>query len=293
MWWLRRLQRLRMNTHGLGSGSIGIGWRPELALAIDRLPGLDFVEVTADNMTAGSLPRAVVALRARGVPVAVHSIGLSVGGAEVVDSQRLDDVARLAAVLEAPIVSEHVAFVRAGGMEAGHLLPVPRTQDAMHVIVDNVLAIRARFPMPLALENIATLVDWPDGEWEEPEFLTQLLTATACQFLFDVSNLYANAENHGWDAIAYLDRLPLDRLAYVHVGGGVVRGELYHDTHAHTLGEGPLRLLEELCVRVEPPGVMLERDEDFPNEEELRHELDSIRAAMERGRRQRQRPNGG
>jgi uncharacterized protein (UPF0276 family) len=281
-----------MNVFGPGPTSVGIGWRPELALAIDRLPGLDFVEVTADNMTAGSLPRAVVALRARGVQVAVHSIGLSLGGAEVIDPHRLDEVARLAAVLEAPIVSEHVAFVRAGGMEAGHLLPVPRTQDAMHVLVDNVLAMRARFPMPVALENIATLVDWPDGEWEEPEFLTQLLAATASQFLFDVSNLYANAKNHGWDAIAYLDRLPLDRLAYVHLGGGVVRGELYHDTHAHALGDGPLQLLEELCARAEPPGVMLERDEDFPSEDALRAELDSIRDAIERGRRRRLRSDG-
>jgi hypothetical protein len=279
-----------MSTHGLG---IGIGWRPELALAIDRLPGLDFVEVTADSVAARNLPDALVALRARRVPVAVHSIGLSVGGAEVVDPRRLDEVARLAAVLEAPIVSEHVAFVRAGGMEAGHLLPVPRTQDALQVLVENVLAIKARFPMPLALENIATLIDWPDGEWEEPEFLTQLLHVTGCLFLFDVSNLFANAGNHGWDAIAYLERLPLDRLAYVHIGGGVVRGELYHDTHAHPVSEGPLRLLEELCSRVEPPGIMLERDDHFPSEEELLAELDSIRAAVERGRRRRLGFDGG
>jgi uncharacterized protein (UPF0276 family) len=273
-----------MNTPGLG---IGIGWRPELAFAIDRLPGIDFVEVTADNFVARNLPLALVALRARGVPVLVHSIGLSVGGAEVIDARRVDEVARLAAVLEAPIVSEHVAFVRAGGMEAGHLLPVPRTADALGVLVENVLAIKARFPIPLALENIATLVDWPDGEWEEPEFLTQLLDASGCRFLFDVSNLYANARNHGWDAIAYLGRLPLERLAYVHIGGGVVRGELYHDTHAHAVGEGPLRLLEELCARVEPPGVMLERDDDFPNEEQLRAEIDSVRGAIERGRGRR------
>jgi uncharacterized protein len=275
---------MRVNMRGTG---IGIGWRPELALAIDRMPDLDFVEVTADNVAARNLPQALVSLRARGVPVAVHSIGLSVGGAEVIDPERLDEVARLAAVLEAPVVSEHVAFVRAGGMEAGHLLPVPRTQDAISVIAENVLAIKGRFPMPLALENIATLVDWPAGEWEEPEFLTKLLDATDCQFLFDVSNLFANAGNHGWDAIAYLERLPLDRLAYVHVGGGIVRGALYHDTHAHVVGEGPLGLLEELCARVEPPAVMLERDDNFPSEQDLRAELDSLRAAVERGRKRR------
>jgi len=80
-----------------------------------------------------------------------------------------------------------------------------------------------------------------------------------------------------------LDRLPLGRLAYVHVAGGTVRDDLYHDTHAHPVGAGPLAFLEELCSRIAPPGVMLERDDDFPRESELETELEAIRMAMARG----------
>jgi uncharacterized protein (UPF0276 family) len=88
--------------------------------------------------------------------------------------------------------------------------------------------------------------------------------------------MYANARNGGWDPVAALDRLPLGRLAYVHVAGGTVRG-------AHPVGTGPLTLLEELCSRIAPPGVMLERDDDFPREPELEAELEAIRMAMARG----------
>ncbi len=107
---------------------LGIGWRPELALPIDRYEGLGFVEVIAEGFdTPGPIPEPLERLRARGVLIVPHGISLSLGGAEPPDRARLAALGRLATRLEAPLVSEHVAFVRAGGFEAGHLLPLPRT----------------------------------------------------------------------------------------------------------------------------------------------------------------------
>ena len=60
---------------------------------------------------------------ARGVPVIPHGVRLSLGGAEPVDPARVAHLAGLRRALDAPLVSEHIAFVRAGGREAGHLLP--------------------------------------------------------------------------------------------------------------------------------------------------------------------------
>lgn len=34
---------------------VGIGWRPEIAEAVERLPGLDWVEVVAENICPGHL----------------------------------------------------------------------------------------------------------------------------------------------------------------------------------------------------------------------------------------------
>src|SRR5690606_41502518 len=78
-------------------------------------------------------------------------------------------LADCAVLTGAPLVSEHIAFVRAGGTEAGHLLPVPRTWDAIEAIVDNVRRTQAELPVPLALEPIAALFDWPAAELTEAE----------------------------------------------------------------------------------------------------------------------------
>src|SRR5207247_571044 len=123
--------------------------------------------------------------------------------------------------LEAPFVSEHIAFVRAGGLETGHLLPVPRTREALELVVANAREAQAALPVPLALENIATLFEWPEPEIDEAAFLTEVLERADVLLLLDIENVYANARNHGYDPLEFFDRIPLQRIAYVHVGGGL------------------------------------------------------------------------
>jgi len=94
-----------------------------------------------------------------------------------------------------------------------------------------------------------------------------------------VENLYANSRNHGFDAIEYLRRIPLERIAYVHVAGGEERDGVYHDTHFHPIPSGVLELLAELRRQTELCGVMLERDDKFPKPEILNAELDAIARA--------------
>ncbi|MDW5326928.1 DUF692 domain-containing protein [Plantactinospora sp. KLBMP9567] len=259
---------------------VGIGWRPEIDLTVERLPGVDFVEVLAENIHRGPLPVSLTVLRERGVPVIAHAVSLSLGGAEPVDHTRVAHLAAVAEAVDAPLVSEHVAFSRAGGLDSGHLLPVPRTRDALEVLVDNVNQVQAELPVPLALENIAALLDWPDNDLTEGQFLADLVERTDCWLLVDVANLYANAINLGTSPETFLDELPLERLAYVHVAGGVTHDGLYHDTHAHAVPPQVLDTLAALCARVNPPGVMLERDDDYPPDADLAAELAAIRAVI-------------
>jgi len=270
------------NRHHLG---LGIGWRRELALAIDRRRDLGFVELMAEDFFDGdALPAPIEQLRRRGVLAVPHGVSLSIGSAEPPDPGRLDALARLARKSGAPLISEHIAFVRSGGLESGHLLPVPRTRESLGVLVANIRLAMAALPVPLALENIATVFEWPGAEMDEADFLTEVLDRTGALLLLDVENVYADARNHGYDPHRLLDRLPLERIAYVHVGGGVDRDGIYHDTHAHETPAGVLDLLAALASRIELPGVMLERDDGFPTDAALNAELDTIVAAAARGR---------
>lgn len=262
-------------------GGAGIGWRPEIAGVVAGLPELGFCEVIAEGIDPDDLPRAVVELRTRGIAVVPHGVRLSLGGAEPVEAARVTRLAATAAALGSPLVSEHVAFVRSAGREAGHLLPVPRTRAALQALAANVRRLQDELDVPVALEPIAALVDWPDDEYTEADFLAALLDRTGAHLLLDVANVHANALNRGRDAEETLDALPLDRVAYVHVAGGAMRADgLYYDTHTHTVPPEVLRLLGALRERLpaDPP-VLLERDGAYPPAGRLRAEFAAVAAA--------------
>jgi uncharacterized protein (UPF0276 family) len=253
--------------------AVGIGWRPEIAGFVSALPGLRFTEVVAESSISDSL----VDLRARGVQVVPHGVRLSLGGADPVDPLRVAALASCARRLEAPLVSEHIAFVRAGGREAGHLLPLPRTWEAVDAMVRNVKRTQAALDgAELALEPIAALFDWPSCELTEAQFITEILDRTGAKLLLDVANVYANARNRGTSPLQLLDELPLERIAYVHVAGGAEHDGLYHDTHTDPTPPEVLDLVSELCARCTPPALMLERDGHYPPADVLRKELDAV-----------------
>ncbi|MFD7813460.1 DUF692 domain-containing protein [Streptomyces sp. NPDC059785] len=266
----------------------GIGWRPEIADAVERMPGIDWVEAVAENVCPGHLPESLLRLRERGVTVVPHGVSLGLGDADRPAEARLTALAERAEALGSPLVTEHIAFVRAGGprtaspvLEAGHLLPVPRTRDALDVLCENVRIAQAALPVPLAVENIAALISWPGEEMTEGQFLYDLVDRTGVRLLIDVANLHTNHVNRGEDPAKALDELPVEAIAYVHVAGGFERDGVWHDSHAHPVTQPVLDVLADLASRVRPPGVLLERDENFPSPEELERELTAIRRTLE------------
>jgi hypothetical protein len=135
--------------------------------------------------------------------------------------------------------------------------------------------------VPLAVENIAALVSWPEDEMTEAEFLTELVGRTEVLLLLDVANLYTAQVNFGADPIAALDALPLDKIGYVHVAGGTARDGVWHDTHAHPVSREILDVLAALACRAPLPGVLLERDDAYPSDAELAAELSAIRKVVD------------
>jgi uncharacterized protein (UPF0276 family) len=269
----------------------GIGWRPEIAEAVERMPGIDWVEAVAENLCPGHLPESLLRLRERGVTVVPHGVSLGLGGADRPDADRLGALAERAEALGSPLVTEHIAFVRAGGpltasplLEAGHLLPVPRTRDALDVLCANIRIAQDALPVPLAVENIAALISWPGEEMTEGQFLYDLVDRTGVRLLIDVANLHTNHVNRGEDPAKALGELPVEAIAYVHVAGGFERDGVWHDSHAHPVPQPVLDILADLASRVTPPGVLLERDENFPEPGELERELEAIRGTLDKAR---------
>ena len=270
-----------------GKTLLGLGFRAELAWFIERHQDISFVEILAEDFPSpGQIPDALKRLHRRGIEIIPHSTSLSLGSTTLPSRQLLKHLDELARYFDAPFVSDHIALVRAGGLESGHLLPVQRSQAMVELLKRNLAEARAGLSVPLVLENIATTFDWPveHNEMGEAQFLRRILEETDSKLLLDVSNLFANSFNHHFDAGSFLSQLPLERLEYVHLAGGAFKQGLYHDTHCHPLREESLKLLSllaGLCRGAKLPlkRVMLERDDNFAEDDELAAELAAIEAA--------------
>jgi uncharacterized protein (UPF0276 family) len=139
----------------------------------------------------------------------------------------------------------------------------------------------------MLLENIAYLVDPPGAEMDEAEFVSRAVVESGCGLLLDLTNLHANAANHGYDPVAWLERVPLDRVVQVHVTGGHWRDGILIDSHSQATPADVWELLEYVAARAPVRAVLLERDERIPPIGELLDELDLARAALRAGERAR------
>jgi len=252
-----------------------------MALAIERRCHLSFIEVGAEDFCSDQpLPPPIDALKNKGLEVIVHSTALSLGGSALPSEGTIHRLNKLVRTAGASMLSDHLAFVRSALHDSGHLLPVERTWDMIEVIVENIKFVQQKLDVPLAVENIATLFEWPHAAMDEAEFVGQIVNHSGCLLLLDLSNLFANCLNHNFDPIEYLAKLPLDRLSYVHIAGGKFRDGLYHDTHCDPVHEEVLALLKHLVRITHVPRVMVEIDDNFPREQDLNDVLDRVHEAV-------------
>jgi uncharacterized protein len=280
----------------MNNDCFGIGWRPELAAGIlSNLDGIEIVEVIADDyFDAPRSQRRALKTLARQVSVALHGVTLGMASSAPVDSTRLEQTARLVDEIQPEFWSEHLAFVRAGGFEIGHLAAPPRTTATIEGTARN-LTVAAEIVGTLPLvENVATLIDPPGSTLDEAGWTREVLTAAQCNLLLDLHNLYANAVNFGFDPRQYIDHLPLRQISAIHLAGGrwiesKTSGERrLLDDHLHDVPPSVYELLE-YAGEVTPGSltVILERDGRYPPMKLLLDQLDLAREALRRGRTKR------
>jgi len=190
--------------------------------------------------------------------VTVHGLGLSIGSASGWNSGYLTLLNQFAQHQPFAWHSEHLGFTLVqtpDGMEehAGLLLPMPFTQDALDLLCPRIEHLCARYSAPFLIENTTYYIpsfSGTDGQWDEIDFLNQLLTRTHCGLLLDLYNFYCNAINFGFDPYAALSRLQLDRVVEIHVAGGVTHEGFLLDVHSSEVPEPVWELLEWILPKL-------------------------------------------
>ena len=269
----------------------GLGWRRKLALGIlSNLDRIDLVEVIADDyFRAPRRERRALRTLAAQTPITLHGVTLGMASSVAVETKRLDQMARLCEEVKPVSWSEHLAFVRGGGIEIGHLAAPPRTAATVDGTIANLRRARSIVGVAPQVENVATLIDPPGSDRDEATWVSEIICHSESDLLLDLHNLHANSVNFKFDPVDYIARIPPDRISAIHLAGGKWTGRpearRLLDDHLHDVPDPVYRLLEEVAARVlNPLTVILERDGKFPPIEWLIDQLDRARTAVARGR---------
>ncbi|WP_202895721.1 DUF692 domain-containing protein [Iningainema tapete] len=258
---------------------VGLGFREPLKSNLFlQQQQVDFLEIVVEHyLDASKQKEQELELLAAHFPIIPHAINLSLGSAEGLDTDYLRKLAALIKRLNPPWWSEHICFTKAGGVDIGHLSPLPYTKEAIEVLCRNIAEVRRWIDVPLILENIAYLVTLPGAEMTEAQFLTAVVERSNCGLLLDVTNLYTNAVNHGYDVGAFLAELPSDRVVQLHFVGGHWHDNVLIDSHSQSTPQEVWKLMDEVVARFPVKGIVLERDENLPPFTELTAELQQAR----------------
>ena len=269
---------------------IGIGFRLPIAQwTYEHLDRFDVLEITVDHYIRGGqrARRAIRGLKNR-LPIVLHGVGLSLGTDAPLDEVYVEDVRRAIDDLDPLSYSEHLAWTKVPGIDLANLLPVPKTRAAADMLSPKIERLQAMLPVPIALENISYVFEFPEAEMGDADFFNLLHRETGVELLLDVENLYVNERNHGADARGFLDALPEGVVRGVHAAGGpevdrpYLAGPTLADNHSHAVPEEALDLLEYALLRQSPETVILERDSRLEHSGEILADLKRIRARVAR-----------
>jgi len=257
-------------------GKVGIGLRRDISEEIldSKILTPDFLEFAPENwMGIGGYWNRIREKAVARYPVTCHGLSLSLGSSEELDWDFIRDLKKFLDENRVSIYSEHLSYTKSRNAHLYDLLPIPFRKDAVDHVVDRIRQVQDFLERPLAIENVSYYTPVA-AEMEEAEFVTEILERADCKLLLDVNNVYVNAFNHQYDAKDFISTLPLNRVAYIHMAGHQqVEPDLIIDTHGQPIIDPVYELFEWTIQRMDPVPVLLERDYNFDELEQIQSEL--------------------
>lgn len=268
--------------------SAGVGFKPQHLTAIAAAPQpLSFFEIHAENyMGAGGPPHAQLRFLRENYALSIHGVGLSIGSTEPLDRDHLARLKQLCDRYQPESFSEHLAWSSHGGVFFNDLLPLPYDEASLAAVIAHVDEVQTALGRRMLLENPATYVRFAQSTIPETAFLSEIARATGCGLLLDVNNVFVSARNHGADARAYIDELPLDRVDEIHLAGHFetvddAGAPLCIDAHGSEVIDEVFALFDYVIARAGPRPTLIEWDNDVPDWETLRAQALAAQARLD------------
>jgi uncharacterized protein (UPF0276 family) len=253
----------------------------------------DWLEVHAENYVLPGRANEELAAIAERYPLSLHAVGLSLGSAEGIDPAHARYVRRLAEQMQAALVSDHLSWSRASGMQVPDLLPLPYTHQSLAVVIDNVACVQDILGRQILVENPSVYLAL-SHQMTEAEFLQELCLRTGCGVLFDVNNVFVSALNRGVDPLvevhAYLDMMDVSVIGEIHLAGhatvSLADGKLLRvDDHASRVCDEVWALYSSVVDVLGPCPTLIEWDNNIPPLCELQREAARANRILDARRR--------
>ena len=244
----------------------GLGLRSaHITRVLSERPPVPWFEILADNHTAagGLIPRQLAAVRAD-YPITFHCVGMSLGGADPLDYGYLRTLKNLLQTYEPAQVSDHLCFSSHASHQYHDLLPLPYTEEALRHVSERIRRVQDFLGVRLLLENVSSYLTYRHSTLTEAEFLAALAKAADCNLLFDVNNAYVNEINHGDPAGNFLEQLPQERIAEIHLAGYEDKGNYLIDAHNNRVADPVWALFADVIRQLPDIPVLIEWDNDIP-----------------------------
>lgn len=256
----------------------GLGLRRSImdSLADQPASQVNFMEVAPENWigVGGTFGRKFREFTERYAMV-LHGLSLSIGGPSPLDEAFLQRLKRFIKQHNIRSYSDHLSYCS----DDGHLydlMPIPFTEEAVHYVAERIRRTQDILEQRIAMENVSYYAV-PSQEMSEIDFINAVISEADCDLLLDVNNIYVNSINHKYDAVKFLQALPVERVTYIHVAGHYNEDvDLIVDTHGADVVDPVWQLLDKTYELYGVIPTLLERDFNIPPLAELLTEVDTI-----------------
>jgi len=253
---------------------IGIGLRaPHYDHILSRKPVVDWFEIISENfMIDGGRPLHILDQILEQYKVVQHGVSMYFGSAERPDREHLRRLKQLVKRTNTPWLSDHLCWGSVDGRYTHDLLPMPYTFEAAKLTAQKIREVRDFLEVPIAVENVSSYAEYHVSEMSEWEFLNEVVERADCGILLDVNNIYVSSRNHNFDPLTYINSVPADRVAQIHIAGHCKFQKYILDTHDHPVIDPVWELYDRAIQRAGHTATLLEWDDSIPSFQEVHRE---------------------
>src|SRR5215468_1785420 len=260
--------------NGFTDYGVGIGLRvPHYRHILEKKPVVAWFEIISENyMLDGGRPLAILDCILEQYNVVQHGVSMYFGSAEPLSREHLRRLKALVRRTKTPWLSDHLCWGSVDGTYTHDLLPMPYTFEAARITAEKIRQAQDFLEVPIAVENVSSYAEYHISQMTEWEFLNEVVEQADCGILLDVNNIYVSSQNHSFDPLAYVENVPHDRVAQIHIAGHSKYEKYILDTHDHAVIDPVWRLYRRALELVGPTATLLEWDDRIPSFEEVHDE---------------------